>query len=83
MQIVELLSRGWNDTEIHNVMGENLMRVMDQIDKVKVEMQDQLPSSAIWEKRADLPANWGGPEQAYLPLEVRDLVNSRPKHDEL
>lgn len=81
--IVELLSRGWNDTEIRNVMGENLMRVMDQVDKVKFEMRDQLPSSAIWEKRTDLPANWGRPEQAYLPLEVRDLVNSRPKHDEL
>jgi membrane dipeptidase len=65
------------------VMGENLMRVMDQVDEVKEQMKDKLPSSAIWEKRKDLPANWGGPGQAYLPIEVRDLVNSRPKHDEL
>jgi membrane dipeptidase len=64
-------------------MGENLMRVMDQVDEVKEQMKDKLPSSAIWEKRKDLPANWGGPGQAYLPIEVRDLVNSRPKHDEL
>jgi len=64
-------------------MGENLMRVMDQVDRVKEQMKDKLPSSAIWEKRTDLPANWGGPGQAYLPLEVRDVVNSRLKHDEL
>ncbi|KAE8445984.1 hypothetical protein EG329_012623 [Mollisiaceae sp. DMI_Dod_QoI] len=81
--IVELLSRGWNDTEIYGVMGENLMRVMDQVDRVKEQLKDDVPSTAIWEKRADLPANWGGPEQAYLPYEVRDLVNKRPKHDEL
>jgi membrane dipeptidase len=65
------------------VMGENFMRVMDQVDEVKEQMKDKLPSSAIWEKRKDLPANWGGPGQAYLPIEVRDLVNSRLKHDEL
>lgn len=65
------------------MMGENLMRVMDQVDEVKEQMKDKLPSSAIWEKRKDLPANWGGPGQAYLPIEVRDLVNSRLKHDEL
>jgi membrane dipeptidase len=65
------------------VMGENLMRVMDQVDEVKERMKDKLPSSAIWERRKDLPAVWGGPGQAYLPIEVRDLVNSRPKHDEL
>lgn len=64
-------------------MGENLMRVMDQVDVVKEQMKDELPSTAIWEKRKDLPANWGGPEQAYLPYEVREVVNSRPKHDEL
>ncbi|CZR66450.1 related to Putative dipeptidase ARB_02715 [Phialocephala subalpina] len=81
--IVELLSRGWNDTEIYGVMGENLMRVMDQVDAVKQQMKDELPSTAIWERRNDLPANWGGPEQAYLPYEVRDLVNERIKHDEL
>lgn len=80
---MELLSRGWNDTEIYGVMGENLMRVMDQVDVVSSQMADRLPSSAIWEKRTDLPADWGGPGQAYLPYEVRDVVNSRRAHDEL
>ena len=80
---MELLSRGWNDTEIYGVMGENLMRVMDKVDEVKEQLRDEFPSTAVWDKRTDLPADWGGPEQAYLPYEVRDLVNSRPKHDEL
>lgn len=64
-------------------MGENLMRVMDEVDKVKEQMQDQLPSSPIWEKRTDLPADWGGPEQVYLPYELRGILNARAKHDEL
>ncbi|EHK97642.1 putative Dipeptidase 1 [Glarea lozoyensis 74030] len=81
--IVELLRRGWNDTEINNVMGENLMRVMDEVDKVKEDMKDKIPSTAIWEKRTDLPADWGGPDLVYLPYDVQDVVNSRPKHDEL
>lgn len=59
------------------------MRVMDQVDVVKEQMKNELPSTAIWEKRKDLPANWGGPGQAYLPYEVREVVNNRPKHDEL
>lgn len=82
-QIVELLSRGWNDTEIYGVMGENLMTVMDKVDRVKEDLASELPSTAIWEKRTDLPADWGGPEQAYLPYEVREVVNKRVKHDEL
>jgi membrane dipeptidase len=80
---VELLSRGWNDTEIYGVMGENLMRVMDAVDAIKEHMNDRLPSSAVWESRSDLPADWGGPGQTYLPIDVRDLVNNRRNHDEL
>jgi membrane dipeptidase len=40
-------------------MGENLMRVMDEVDAVKEELKDELPSSATYEKRTDLPAEWG------------------------
>jgi membrane dipeptidase len=64
-------------------MGENLMRVMDQVDAIKEQMKDKLPSSAIWERRDDLPARWGGPEQAYLPYDVRDAVAKLAQHDEL
>ena len=42
-------------------MGGNLMRVMDKVDEVSEGMKDRLPSSAIWEKRMDLPSvKWGG-----------------------
>lgn len=83
-QIVELLSRGWTDDEIRNVMGENLMRVMDAVVAVKEELKGELPSSAVYEKRTDLPAKWGGPGDAYLPLEVREVVKKlHMKHDEL
>jgi membrane dipeptidase len=64
-------------------MGENLMRVMDEVDKVKSSMKTRLPSNAIWEKRNDLPANWGGPDLVYLPYDVQEVVKNRPKHDEL
>jgi membrane dipeptidase len=59
------------------------MRVMDEVDRVKERLKDQLPSTAVWHKRSDLPANWGGPEQVYLPYEVQDVVNKRVEHDEL
>jgi hypothetical protein len=47
------------------------------------EMKGKLPSSAISEMRADLHANWGGPEQVYLPMEVKEAVEKMRKHDEL
>jgi membrane dipeptidase len=59
------------------------MRVMDEVDSVKELLRTRLPSTAVWHKRNDLPANWGGPEQVYLPYEVQDVVNKRAKHDEL
>jgi hypothetical protein len=64
-------------------MGENLMRAMDQVDTMAEEMKGKLPSSAISEMRADLHANWGGPEQVYLPMEVKEAVEKMRKHDEL
>jgi len=82
--IVELLERGWTDGEIKAVMGENLMRVMDEVDAVKEQLKDKLPSSAIYDKRTDLPAEWGGAGAMYWPYEVQETVARMfPKHDEL
>jgi membrane dipeptidase len=67
-------------------MGGNLMRIMDKVDEVSRSLSAQLPSSAIWEKRTDLPSTeWGGGGvQVYWPPDVKDKVeNMLLRHDEL
>ena len=85
LQVAELLSRGWSEEEMKDVMGGNLMRVMDEVDSTRESLRESLPSSAIWEKRQDLPArHWGGPGDAYFPYEVRNAVAQMiVQHDEL
>lgn len=84
MQIVELLDRGWTDGEIKAVMGENLMRVMDEVDATKRQLERELASPGIYEKRTDLPAAWAGANSIYWPYEVQETVAKKfPKHDEL
>ncbi|KAL6245316.1 hypothetical protein RBB50_008091 [Rhinocladiella similis] len=83
--VAELLSRGWTEKETRDVMGRNLMRVMDEVDAVKEELAAEFPSTAIWEKRTDLPAEtWGGLGQAYFPSEVQSVIAEKyTRHDEL
>ncbi|GAB7352369.1 hypothetical protein MBLNU459_g2806t2 [Dothideomycetes sp. NU459] len=81
--VAEMLSRGWSDEDIKDLMGENLLRVMDEVDAVSARMQDQLPSTAIWEERKDLPARWGGAGDAYFPHEVKAKQREILGHDEL
>ncbi|KAJ1326160.1 membrane dipeptidase [Microdochium nivale] len=79
--VAEMLDRGWSDDEVMDLMGRNLMRVMDAVDKISEELKDELPSTAIWEKRKDLPATWG---EEYYPYEVRDARKKlQIVHDEL
>ncbi|KAH7024404.1 membrane dipeptidase [Microdochium trichocladiopsis] len=79
--VAEMLARGWSDEEVLDLMGRNLMRVMDAVDAVKEELKYELPSTAIWEKRKDLPATWG---EEYYPYEVRDARKKlQIVHDEL
>lgn len=82
--VMELIERGWSDAELTDLMGGNLMRVMDEVDEVAKSLKHTLPSAAIWEKRVDLPARWGGQDDAYYPPEVRDAQRKLfPVHDEL
>ena len=84
--VAELLSRGWTEEQMRGVLGGNLLRVMDQVDRVSERMRDRLPSSAIWEKRKDLPATrWGGGGvQTYWPEDVKVAVERmQVRHDEL
>lgn len=84
--MAELLSRGWTPEEMRGVLGGNLMRIMDQVDAVSERLKDRLPSSAIWEKRTDLPSTkWGGGgKHMYWPEDVRVKVEEMYlRHDEL
>lgn len=79
-----MLGRGWTDDELRDLMGGNLMRVMDEVDAVRDSLIDEIPSTAVWEKRTDLPASWGGRNNAYYPPDVVDgQWDSIPVHDEL
>jgi membrane dipeptidase len=84
-QVAEMLVRGWSDDEVKDLMGRNLLRVMEEVDKVRDSLTQELPSSAIWEKRTDLPSvKWGGPNDAYFPHEVQQVVAKMGiRHDEL
>ena len=80
------MSRGWTDDEVRGALGGNLMRIMDKVDEVSEKLKDRLPSSAIWEKRTDLPSlKWGGGGQhVYWPVDVKAKVEKMYlRHDEL
>jgi membrane dipeptidase len=64
-------------------MGGNLLRVMDEVDRVKAQIADLLPSTAIWALRKDLPAQWGGQNDIFYPLAVREAKKVLDRHDEL
>jgi membrane dipeptidase len=83
-KIVEMIERGWTDDEVKDLIGRNVMRVMDEVDAVAESLKDQIPSAAIWEKRQDLPAKWGGEGDAYYPYAVRAAQKKLfSAHDEL
>ncbi|WVQ79790.1 hypothetical protein IAT38_001890 [Cryptococcus sp. DSM 104549] len=82
--VAEFIRRGWTDTEIKGLLGGNLLRVMRAVEQAAQDSRHQLPSNAIYERRTDLPAfDWGGPNGAYLPEKVRQIVDSRRIRDEL
>ncbi|KKY32750.1 putative membrane dipeptidase [Diaporthe ampelina] len=81
--ITEMLIRDWSDDEIKDLMGRNLMRVMDEADAVSESLKHEKASTAIWEKRTDLPAQWGGDNNMFYPYEVQDIQAKIPQHDEL
>lgn len=60
MQIVEMIECGWIDIEINDLMGGNLMCVMDEVDVVSVLFKDEKLFIVVWEKRKDLFVKWGG-----------------------
>ncbi|XP_062327045.1 dipeptidase 1 isoform X2 [Osmerus eperlanus] len=41
--VAELLRRGWNDTEIKDALGDNLLRVFREVEKVRNNLRDSHP----------------------------------------
>lgn len=64
-------------------MGGNLLRVMDEVDAVKEQLAGTLPSAEVWERRKDLPAQWGGREDMLYPADVKEIKKTIHVHDEL
>ncbi|RXK42006.1 hypothetical protein M231_00727 [Tremella mesenterica] len=82
--LAEFLRRGWTDEEMRGLMGGNLLRVMRGVEEAAERRRGQKANRATYEKRTDLPGvNWGGPEGAYLPLRVKNIVDHRRIRDEL
>jgi hypothetical protein len=79
--IAEMISRDWSDSEIIGLMGGNLMRVMDDVDRVAKEMEEagMKPSPAILEDRLDLPME----KDHELPLVVSKYLREKTKEGTL
>jgi membrane dipeptidase len=76
-----MIRRGWSDKEVIGLMGGNLMRVMDDVDKVakEMEMEGSEPSSAILEDRRDLPME----QDHELPEVVSKYLRAKTKEGTL
>ncbi|SCZ90150.1 BZ3500_MvSof-1268-A1-R1_Chr1-3g01805 [Microbotryum saponariae] len=52
--LAELIERGWSDNEIRGLASENLLRVLEGVERVKHQMRHMQPENAIFEGRNDL-----------------------------
>ena len=43
---IELMKRGYSDTDIKKVLGENFLRVMAEVERVAADMQAKAPNAA-------------------------------------
>lgn len=75
--IAEMISRNWSDAEIIGLLGGNMMRVMDDVDRVAKEMSQagMRPSPAILEDRRDLPME----KDHELPEVVSKYLRAKTK----
>jgi len=67
-------------------MGRNILRVMDEVQEIggRLRAGGTAASREIYDKRTDLPAfEWGGPNGAYLPADVKAVVDKSRVRDEL
>ncbi|ORY22186.1 dipeptidase [Naematelia encephala] len=82
--IAELILRGWTEDELADLMGGNLIRILDDADRASGSLAWMPASAATYGRRKDLPAHWGGADDEYLPADVKQYLNQRRQlHDEL
>lgn len=79
--VAEMIARGWSDSEIIGLLGGNLMRVMDDVDRVAKDMEEQglKPSPAILEDRVDLPME----KDHEIPTVVSKYLRKKTKEGTL
>jgi len=79
--VAGMIARGWSDAEIIGLIGGNLMRVMDGVDRVAKEMAEagMKPSPAILEDRLDLPME----KDHELPHVVSKYLREKTKEGTL
>ncbi|GMK56927.1 hypothetical protein CspeluHIS016_0307670 [Cutaneotrichosporon spelunceum] len=80
--VAEMLRRGWSDSDVVGLLGDNILRILDGADRTAKEMATMPASAAVLESRVDLPCQWGGPGNAYLAKEVQEYLKGH-RRDEL
>ena len=62
--LAELLRRGWTDAEIKKLAGENVLRVMREVEKVSARLRKERPASDALIKELDGPPAPAAPATA-------------------
>jgi hypothetical protein len=77
-----MLRRNWTDGEIKDLMGQNLLHVMDEVDAVSDRLRGELPSAAMLSKI--ILQNGEGPKTLIILTRYRqskrrcsDMMNCR------
>lgn len=68
------------------MVSGSILMVMDEVEQVGIKLRGERAAASreIYNKRTDLPAfDWGGPNGAYLPGNVREVVARRRVRDDL
>ena len=53
----ELVRRGWSDEDLRKLAGENMLRVMEQVERVAAQLQtERAPSTVVFTPSQDSPS---------------------------
>ncbi|KAL8283777.1 hypothetical protein RQP46_005209 [Phenoliferia psychrophenolica] len=66
--IFELLNRGWTESQLEGLIGGNVLRVMEENERVRDEFASKTASAAIYELRTDMPVDPSGSAQRVVVI---------------